>query len=167
MSQHQFQLTLLNLVAINVVLIKLSKYNSQSRIRCYASVSTWTVTGDTVGCGQHPLLVDERSSAKYEIIVLFLEPNLPRPVSIGGYFTSHNTTSTGFRATADFCVNKIVGIIKEETLEKVRFVIPPLDIILFISMIVNVNLRESADYMYISLLISYLCFYFCIYPIIV
>ena len=50
-SKYQSQLTLLNLVAINVVLVKLSKYNSQSRIRGDASVFTWTVTGDTVCSG--------------------------------------------------------------------------------------------------------------------
>ena len=151
MSEHQSQLTLLNLVAINVVLVKFSKYNSQSRIRCYASVFTWTVTGDTMGSGQHPLLVDERSSAKYKIIVLFLEPNLPRPVSIGCYFTSHNTTNTGFRATADFCANKIVRVLLKKKRWREWYTTWHHFIYFNDS---YVNLREFKDYMYIPLLMS-------------
>lgn len=85
-----------------------------------------------MGSGQHPLLVDQRSSAKNEVIVLFLEPNLPRPVSIGGYFASHNTTV--FRATADFCANRIIDIIRVQTREKAASVIALL-IISFISVI--------------------------------
>lgn len=86
----------------NVVDIKFSNDDSQSWIWCYTAFSARIVTVNTMSSGKYPLPIKKRSATKNKVIGESLEPNLPRPVSIGGYLTSNNTTQLFWAATR-FC----------------------------------------------------------------
>ena len=96
------RLTFFNLMPLNVVDIKFSNDDSQSWIRCYTAFSARIITVNTMSSGKYPLSIKKRSATKNKVICESLEPNLPRPVSIGGYLTSNNTTQLFWAATR-FC----------------------------------------------------------------
>ena len=84
------ELTFLNLMPFNVIDIKFSNDDSQTRIRCYTAFPARIVTVNTMCSGQYPLPINKRSATKNKVIGTSLEPNLPRPVPIGRHLTPNN-----------------------------------------------------------------------------